>query len=58
VGNKGQLKVINNPVYYRIISDKSNSLHLATALWTDQGIDLIDLADHGGQKEPGSGSCL
>lgn len=39
VGNKGQLEVINNPVYYRIISDKSNNLHLATALWTDQGSD-------------------
>jgi len=36
--------VIDNPIDYREIGDKSDDLHRATALGTEEGIDFIEFS--------------
>jgi hypothetical protein len=41
-----------------LIFDEADDLHGATAFWTNQGIDLVDLADQPGPAFPESGGGL
>jgi len=43
---EAEFEVVDDLVYDHMIFDKSDEFHFCTALWTDEGIDFIDLADH------------
>ncbi len=45
-GLEGEFEVADDSIHHRIISDKSDHFHLAMTVWTDEGIDFIDFADH------------
>ena len=45
-GLEGEFEVADDSIHHRIISDKSDDFHLALTVWTDEGIDFIDFADH------------
>lgn len=46
LSGEGQLKVMDDPVHHSRIRNKSDDLHLSSALITNQRIYLEDLADH------------
>ncbi len=38
--------MIDDPVYNRMVFDKSDDRHPATAFWTEKGVYLINFTDH------------
>ena len=45
-GKESELQVIDDPVYNRMVFDKSDDRHPATAFWTEEGVYLINFTDH------------
>ena len=45
-GLESEFEVADDSIHHRIISDKSDDFHLTLTVWTDEGIDFIDFADH------------
>ena len=41
-GKESELQVIDDPVYNRMVFDKSDDRHPATAFWTEEGVYLIN----------------
>jgi len=58
LGDKRQLEVADDAVHHGIVCQESNDLHLSAASGADQGVHLIDLADHFGPAFRGGGSEL
>jgi len=50
---EAEFEVVDDLVYGHMIFDKSDEFHFCTALWTDEGIDFIDAADHLGPASGG-----
>jgi len=46
LGDKCQLEVMDDPVDHGIIRNKSDELHVSTALGTNQRVDLVHFLDH------------
>jgi len=45
-GLESEFEVVDDVVYDFMIFDKSNDFHFCTAVGTEEGVYLIDLADH------------
>jgi hypothetical protein len=41
LGNKGQLEVVDDPVHDGMVRQEGDDLHLAAALWTEEGINKV-----------------
>ena len=46
--------MVDDPIDNLVFFDKGDHFHLSTTSRADQGIDLIDLADHGGPAQAGN----
>ena len=46
---ESEFEVVDDIVYYFMIFDKSNDFSFCTVVETEEGVYLIDFADHPGQ---------
>jgi len=46
LGDKCQLKVLDDPVHHGIVCDEGDDLHVSSALSTNQRVDFKNFADH------------
>jgi len=58
LGNKGQLQVVDDPVYHAVVGEERDDLHLSAAARAGHRVNFIDFTDHLGPAFGGDGPEL